>query len=187
MSGTAEAVPSPEPIWGCRLLDFVFAFGARSRVFDSLLSFGFLHSSLGFLGALGAGFAALLTLFVEDLFAAQEFDEGVVGSVAFSPAGTDDAKVAAVAIAEAWSDGVKQFVDGGAGHQVRQGLTASGEISALAEGDHFLDLWAHGFGLGDSGLDPLFKDERSNQVPQQGAAVRGVTSQFPSCYFVTHG
>ncbi len=47
------------------LLDFVFAFSARNRVFDSLLGFGFFHRSLGFLGALGTGFAALLALFVE--------------------------------------------------------------------------------------------------------------------------
>src|SRR5579863_9869853 len=169
------------------LLDFVFAFGACDRVFHSLLLFGLFHGSLRFLSTFGAGFAALLALFVEDLFAAQKFDEGVIGAVAFAPSGADNAQVAAITIAEARSDGVKQFVDCGAGHEVSQGLTARGEIPALAEGNHFLDLWAHGFGFGDSGLDSLFEDERSDQIAQQGATVRGVTSQFPSCYFVTHG
>jgi hypothetical protein len=170
-----------------RLLYLVFAFGAGGRVFDSLLSFGFFHGSLGFSGAFGAGFATLLALLIEDFFAAQEFDEGVVSAVTLAPSRPDDAQVTAVAIAEAGADGVEEFVDGGAGHQVREGLAAGGEISALAESNHFLDLWAHGFGFGDGGLHSLFEDKRSDQVPQQGAAVRGVTSQFPSCYFVAHG
>src|ERR1700732_4593889 len=114
------------------LLDFIFAFGAWGGVFDSLLGFGFFHGFLGFGGALGAGFAALLALLVEHLFAAQEFDEGVVGAVAFAPSGTDDAEVAAVAIAKAGADGVEEFVDGGAGHQVGERLAARGEVSALA-------------------------------------------------------
>src|SRR5579863_7666725 len=169
------------------LLDFVFAFGACDRVFHSLLLFGLFHGSLRFLGTFGAGFAALLALFVEQFFAAQEFDERVIGAVAFAPPSADNAQVAAITIAEARSDGVEELVDGGAGHEVSERLTAGGKVSALAEGNHFLDLWAHGFGFGDGGLDSLFEDERSDQIPQQGATVRGVTSQFPSCYFVTHG
>src|SRR5579863_5791251 len=169
------------------LLDFVFAFGAWGRVFDSLLLLGLFHSSLGFLGALGAGFAAFLALFVDQFFTAQKFDEGVVGAVAFSPSGADDAEVAAIAITEAWADGVEKFVDGGAGHEVSKRLTAGGEISALAQRDHLFDLRTHGFGFRHGGLDPLFEDERCDQIAQQRPAVRGVTSQFPSCYFVTHG
>ena len=141
------------------LLDFVFAFGAWSGVFDSLLGLGFIHRSLGFGDALGTGFATLLALLVEYLFAAQEFDEGVVGAVAFSPSGANDAEVSAVAIAETRADGVKQFVDGGAGHQICERLTTSGEISAFAQRDHLFDLWTHGFGFGYRGLDSFFEDE----------------------------
>ena len=57
------------------LFDFVFAFGAGNRVLDSLLRFGFFHGALGFGGAFGAGFVALLALLVENFFAAEEFDE----------------------------------------------------------------------------------------------------------------
>jgi hypothetical protein len=106
------------------LLDFVFAFSARSGMFDSLLRFGFFHGSLGFGGTFGAGLSTLLALFVEDFFAAEEFDESVIGAIAFSPSSADDAEVAAVAIAETRSDGVEKFVDGGASHEVRQGLAA---------------------------------------------------------------
>jgi hypothetical protein len=89
------------------LLYLVFAFGAWGRVFDSLLRFGFFHGSLGFGSALGAGFATFLALFIEDLFAPKQFDESVIGTVAFSPSGADDAQVAAIAIAEAGTDGIE--------------------------------------------------------------------------------
>src|SRR5579863_5542122 len=149
------------------LLDFVFAFGAWGRVFDSLLLLGLFHSSLGFLGALGAGFAAFLALFVDQFFTAQKFDEGVVGAVAFSPSSAHDAEVAAIAIAKTGADGVEEFVDGSASHQICERLAAGGKISALAERDHLFDLRAHGFGFGDGGFDSLFEDERGDQIPQQ--------------------
>jgi hypothetical protein len=169
------------------LLDFVFALGPGNWVFDSLLGLGFFHGSLGFGSAFGASFAALLTLFVEQFLATEQFDEGVVGAVTLAPSGANDAEVAAVAIAKARTDNIKQFVNRCAGHEVSERLTTGSKISALAEGDHLLDLGTHGFGFRDRGLDSLFDDERSHQIPQQRAAVRSVTSQFPSGYFVTHG
>src|SRR5215472_5202032 len=51
-----------------------------------LRGFGFFHGFLGFRGALGASFGALLALLVEGFLAAQQFDEGLVGAVAFLPA-----------------------------------------------------------------------------------------------------
>ena len=99
----------------------------------------------------------------------------------------DDAQVSAFAVAETGSDGVEELVHGGAGHEVGQGLAARRQIAALAQRDHLLDQRTQGFGLGHGGLDSFFEDERSHQVPQQRAAMAGVSSQFPSCYFVTHG
>jgi len=52
------------------LLALVFALSAWSRMLDALLRLGFFHGLLGFGGTLGAGFAAFLALFVENLFAA---------------------------------------------------------------------------------------------------------------------
>ncbi len=49
------------------------------------LRFGVFHGLLGFRGLLGAGFGSLFALFVEHLFAAQQFEERFVGAVAFIP------------------------------------------------------------------------------------------------------
>src|SRR5208282_4298218 len=64
------------------------------------LRFGVFHGLLGFGGLLGAGLGALLALLVENFFAAEQFEERLVGAVAFVPVGTDDARVSAFAIAK---------------------------------------------------------------------------------------
>ena len=56
----------------------------------------------------------------------------IVGAVAFAESSADDAEVAAVAIAEARADGVEEFVDGCAGHEVRECLATGREVTALA-------------------------------------------------------
>ncbi len=73
------------------------------------LRFGIFHRLLGFGVFLGAGFGALLALFVQHFFAAQQFEESFVGAVALIPSGADEARVAAVAVAETRADGVKSF------------------------------------------------------------------------------
>src|SRR5205823_14125902 len=70
---------------------------------------------------------------------------------------------------------------------IRAGLALGMGVAALAERDHLLDVRAHGFRLGLRGLDAIFKDQRGHQVAQKRAPVRGVTSEFPSCFAVTHG
>ena len=60
-------------------------------------------------------------------------------------------------------------------------------VAALAERDHLLDVRAHGLGFGLGGLNAVFEDQRGHQVAQKRAPVRGVTSEFPSCFAVTHG
>src|SRR5579862_1778491 len=92
-----------------RLLFLVFAFGGCGFLFRLGLRFGLFHRFLGFGGLLGAGFGTLLALFVQNLLAAQQLEEGLVGAVALIPGGADDACVFAVAIAEAWSDRIKQL------------------------------------------------------------------------------
>jgi hypothetical protein len=142
------------------LFGLVFAFGARSGMFHSLLGLGFVHGSLGFGSTLGSGFATLLTLFVQQFLAAEKFYESVVGAIAFAPSGADDAQVAPVTITEARADRVKQLVHGSAGHHVSKRLTTSRKIPAFAKCNHFLDQRTHGFRLGDRGLDSFFENER---------------------------
>src|SRR5580704_133815 len=168
------------------LLGLVFAFRTGHGMLHAALSFGFVHSSLVFLCTLGTRFGTLLALFVQHLFATQKFDEGVVSAVAFAPTGANDAQITTIAVAKTRADGVEELVHGGAGHKISERLPTRGQVAALAEGNHLLDQRSHGFGLGDGGLNALFDDERGDQVAQQGAAVRRVTSQFPSSYFVAH-
>jgi hypothetical protein len=161
------------------LTGLLFAFAAGGwfgAAFGLALRFGFFHHLLGFFGALGANFGTLLALLVDDGFAAEQLDEGVVGAIALAPSGTDNAQVSALPVAKAGTDGVKQLGHGLAIHQVSGGLAASREIATLAERDHLLDLGAHGLCLGDRGLDALFDEERRDQVPQQGTAMARVTT-----------
>src|SRR3984885_15775244 len=72
----------------------------RLRVFHGLPGFG---------DFLGAGFGALLALFVQHLLAAQQLEEGLVCAVTFVPARADDAKVPTVAVAKARTDGIEQL------------------------------------------------------------------------------
>src|ERR1041385_3467527 len=112
------------PTWfvpnsGCRsLLFFFFCFGLFGRRFASLLGLGFFHRLLGFFGLFGTDFGTLLAFFVEDLLAAEEFDEGLVSGVALAPSCADDARVSAVAIAEARADGVKKLLHGFVSHEI---------------------------------------------------------------------
>ena len=116
----------------------------------------------------------------------REFDEGGVCAIAFTPSQLHDAEVATLAIAKTGADGVEQFVDGCAGHQIGEGLAAGGEIATLTERDHLFDQRTHGFCFGQSGFDALFQNERGDQVAKQRAAVGSVAAQCPSCNFVAH-
>src|ERR1017187_579181 len=79
--------------------DAAIVLGLRLRVF---------HGFLGFGGFLGTSFGALFLLLVEDLLAAQQLEESLVGAVALIPVRADDARVAAVAIAKTRPDRIKQ-------------------------------------------------------------------------------
>ncbi len=56
------------------------------------LGFGVFHGCAGFGSLLGAGFGAFLALFVQNLFAAQQFEEGLVSAIALVPSRVDDAR-----------------------------------------------------------------------------------------------
>src|SRR5262249_17926706 len=114
------------------------------------------------------------------------FDEGLISAIALLPCGADDARIAAVAVAKARTDGVEKLLQRFVGHDVGCGLAAGGEVSALAQRDHLFDGRAKRLGFGDRGLDALFDDQRSDHVAQQRAAVRCGTSEFVAGYFVTH-
>src|SRR5215469_6726517 len=163
-----------------RVPPLFFSFASLGRWFASALSlalgFGLFHRLLDFSSSLGAGLGALLTLFLLQGFAAEQFDERFVGAVASLPGSTNDAQISAVAIAEARSHVIEQFGNGIACHQIRRSLTAGRKITTLAQGNHLFYLWAHGFGFGQSGLDSLLHNEGRYQVAQQGAAMGGVTA-----------
>ena len=49
------------------------------------MRFGLFHGLLGFGGFLGAGFGAFLFLLVENLLAAEKFEEGAVSAISLVP------------------------------------------------------------------------------------------------------
>src|SRR5438552_1950777 len=67
-----------------KLLFLFFAFRRNASGFGVglLLGFGFFHCLARLFGFLGASFGALLALLVEDLLAAEEFDECLLGAIA---------------------------------------------------------------------------------------------------------
>ena len=87
---------------------FAALFFVLLAFFELLLEFGAL---------LGLDLVALLTLLVELLFGAQQFDERLLGAVALLETGADNAQVAALAIAVARSHGVEQPLDCLVGHE----------------------------------------------------------------------
>src|SRR5690348_10775637 len=151
------------------------------------LGLSFFHRLLGFRRLLGASFSTFLPLLVKHLFAAEEFEECLVGAISLVPRGANDARVAAITIAESRSDGIEQLHHGFVGHQIPGSQATSREISALAQGDHFFDQRTRRLGLGNGRLDALLNDHRSDQVAQQRTPVRRVPSEFVACNFVTHG
>src|SRR4030088_1949719 len=106
-----------------RLLFLVFFFDRFDTAIVLGLGLGLFHCLLGFRSALGAGFRALLAFFVEPLLAAQQLDEGLTRAVAFVPAGANDAKISAVAVPEAGTNGVEQLDHGIVGHEISRGQT----------------------------------------------------------------
>src|SRR5579864_9510779 len=86
---------------------FFFRFRLSGAGLRLLLGFGFFHRLLGFFGFFGAGFGALLALFVEDLLAAEQLDESLIGAIALLPSAANDAGVASFAIAETRAKCVK--------------------------------------------------------------------------------
>jgi len=137
--------------------------------------------------ALGPGLGALLALLIEKLFSSEQLDESLLCAVAALESSADNAQVAAIAIAVAGRDSVKQPGDCLAGLQEGQSLTARMKVALLTERDEFFDVRARGLGLGDGSLDAVLQDDRRDQVAQQSAAMAGVSSQFESCIAMTHG
>src|SRR5690348_11840088 len=103
-----ETVPRSRGVLLLLFLDLALALGMVGGMLDSLLGFGLFHGFLGLFGTLGAHRSALLALFLLQLLAAQQFDEGSVGTVALSPSGTNNAQVAALTIAETRRYGIEK-------------------------------------------------------------------------------
>src|SRR5207253_2486977 len=98
----------------------------------------------------------------------------------------DDAQISAFAIAEARRDGIEEPRDRLASHEPGAGQAARGKIATLAQSDHVLDVRAHGLGLDRGGLNALFHNDRGHQIAQQGTAVTGIASEFPTCDTMSH-
>src|SRR5262249_15266180 len=152
-----------------RLLRFLFFFGSCRFGWALGLSLGvrLFHGFLGFGSSLRSSLSTLLALLFLQFFAAQKFDKRLVGTVTFLPTGADDSQETAVAIPETRRNRVKQFANGFTRHQVRSGLTAGSQVSALAQCDHLFHVRTQGFGFGQSGFNALFDNERRDQVTQQ--------------------
>src|ERR1700680_70342 len=90
-----------------KLLFLVFVLCRLDATIMSRLRLCFFHRLLGFGSLLGASFGTLFFLFVENLLAAQQFEESLVGAVALVPVSANDARVPALAIAETRSHRVE--------------------------------------------------------------------------------
>src|SRR5271167_3718631 len=170
------------------LLFFFVAGGGFFGLAAGPLVLGFcgFHGLASFFRPFGADLGALLALLVQRLLAAEKLDERDFSAIAPAETALNDAHIAAFTVAEAWRDGIEQLGYSIARHQVRRGLPPRRHITTLAEGDHLLHVRAHGLGLGQGGLNALFRDQRGYQVAQQRAPVFGVPSQLPSCSTMTH-
>src|SRR6516225_8586502 len=99
-SAIADARVSPiEALKSCRS-------GCLFAAFLAFLLLLLFESLFELLALFGLDIGTLLTLLVELLFGAQQFDERLLGAVAFLETGADDPEVAAVAIAVARGHGV---------------------------------------------------------------------------------
>src|SRR6185369_2057532 len=143
------------------------------------------HLLLELFSTLGADFGTLLTLGVDDLLGSKQLDQCLLSTIALADAGEHDASVTTAAIAKARCE-FEQLLDRFACHKIRTRKASRSQIALLAESDHLLDLRLHGFCLGHSRLDPLFQDQRRDQVTQQRAAMLRVSSQLPTTNSMTH-
>ncbi len=125
--------------------------------------------------------------FIELLFGAQQFDEGLLGPVALLETGAHDAQVAARAVAVARSHGVKETLDGLVGHEKAESQAARSQIALLAEGNHLFHVGTDSLGLGHGGLHAVFHEDGRNQIAQERAAMAGVASELESCIAMAHG
>src|SRR6478672_814343 len=115
------------------LVGLRFAFGRRSFRSSGLGGCRF-HGLAVFFRTLGTRFVAFHALLVERSFATQQLHEGDVAAITLAEAAMDDSEIAAVAVAVARRNRVKQLVDRFARHQVGQSLPTGRHVSALAQG-----------------------------------------------------
>src|SRR5205814_6500870 len=135
-------------------------------------AFALLFQLLGkFFALLRTGFRAFLSLLVELVLGAEEFDVGHLGSITLAGSEARDAEIAAVACTVARCNRGEETIDRLRRHEVGRSLTACVNSALLAEGDHLLNERTSGLALGDGGLDPVVEDDRGDEVAQNGAAM----------------
>src|SRR5690606_35383109 len=84
------------------------------------------------------------------------------------------------------SDGVEQLLDGVLVLDLRDRLTTSVQVAALAECDKLLDDRADFLRLRQRGYDLLMGDERGSHVGEHRLAVACGTIKFAACFCVAH-
>jgi hypothetical protein len=144
------------------------------------------HRFVYFFATLGPRFGTLLTLLVQLVLGSQKFDEGLLGSIALLKAGAYDAQIAAGTVPVTWRHSVKQTRDGFPRLQIGQGETTGMQVAPLAQGDQLFYVRTGSLGLGDGRLHPVLEKNGRYQVPQQSAAVAGVSPEFVSCIAMAH-
>jgi hypothetical protein len=60
------------------------------------------------------------------------------------------------------------------------------QVTPLTQGNQLFYVRTGGLGLGNSRLDPVLEENGRYQVPQQRAAVAGVSPEFVSCIAMAH-
>ena len=93
------------------------------------------HCLVDFFAALGPCFGALLALLVQLVLGTEEFDEGLLRSIALLEAGAHDAQIAAGTIAVARGHGIEQAGNCFPGLQIGECQAAGMQIAALAQRD----------------------------------------------------
>lgn len=113
----------------------------------------------------------------------QQFEESGLSAItqpALMP--LDNAGVPTWPISKPRCDLREQLADDLLIGETGQSGPAGMQPTLLGDRDEFLDETAGFLGLLDRRDDPFMRNQRSCQVTHQGHAMRGIPSEFPSCF-----
>src|SRR2546426_3354651 len=128
----------------------------------------------------------LLLLVLGRLDAVHQLEQDQRRVVAGAAAGPDEARVAAVALAEAWGDRAEQLAHDLRVRHHREDLPPRVEGVALRERDHLLGEPTHGLRLGLGRLDALVPEEGHQEISGERPAVGGDAPELEAVPPVPH-